>query len=387
MVRESKGEEVKRRRGEEAKGFSTFRPLDSSTPRLSSRPLVQVRDVSIRLGEFAVHEASLDIAKGEYFVLLGPTGAGKTVLLECIAGLYRPDGGDIYVDGERVNEMAPERRGLGYLPQDYALFPHLTVAQNIGFGLRIRKKPSLEIERRVKELAELLGITHLLSRGPTHLSGGERQRAALARALAIEPRVLLLDEPLSAVDEQTRENLCVELRRVHEQLGTTTLHVSHNFEETLAVADRIGIIHQGRMRQVGAPEEVFRRPNCEFVARFVRSENILRGAARRTEAGVSVMVGDQRFEAASGPEGEVYLTVRPEDVALSAPGEARGPNALPGRVARIVDKGALIRVEVDGAAPLVALVGRKSFQAAGMRAGDPVLAHFDPAAVHLFTAD
>jgi ABC-type Fe3+/spermidine/putrescine transport system ATPase subunit len=357
------------------------------------RPLVRVREVSIRLGEFAVHEASLDIARGEYFVLLGPTGAGKTVLLECIAGLYRPERGDIYVDGERVNDMAPELRGLGYLPQDYALFPHLTVGQNIAFGMRIRKKPRPEIERTVNELAQLLGVTHLLSRGPTHLSGGERQRVALARALAIEPRVLLLDEPLSALDEQTRENLCVELRRVHEQLGTTTLHVSHNFEETLAVADRIGVIHQGRMRQVGTPEEVFRMPNSEFVARFVRSENILRGTARATATGLAVTVGDREIEAKDGPEGDVYLTVRPEEVTI-APATGSGPNWLTGRVVRVVDKGALIRVDVlvcrpqggDAGVTIVGLVGRKPFQHARMHPGDVVGVSFDPASVHVFPA-
>ena len=361
-------------------------PAPSPSGGVVGRPLVQVRDVSIRLGEFAVHDASLDIARGEYFVLLGPTGAGKTVLLECIAGLHRPDRGDIYVDGERVNEMAPERRGLGYLPQDYALFPHLTVARNIGFGMRIRRKPRSETERTVGELAQLLGITHLLGRGPTHLSGGERQRVALARALAIEPRVLLLDEPLSALDEQTRENLCVELRRVHEQLGTTTLHVSHSFEETLAVADRIGIIHQGRIQQVGRPEEVFRRPGSEFVARFVRSENVLRGRARRTATGLAVTVGGHEFEAPDGPEGDVLLTVRPEEVLVSTAADARGPNRVLGRVARVVDKGALMRVEVEAGVPLVALIGRRAFQSAAIRPGDSVAVSFERESVHVLPA-
>ncbi len=363
-----------------------------------AQPIVQIQNLSLRLGEFAVHDATLDIRRGEYFVLLGPTGAGKTVVLECIAGLYRPERGDIYVDGDRVNDMAPERRGLGYLPQDYALFPHLTVAQNIAFGMRIRKKPRAEMDRTVNQLAELLGITHLLGRGPTHLSGGERQRVALARALAIEPRVLLLDEPLSALDEQTRENLCIELRRVHEELGTTTLHVSHNFEETLAVADRVGIIAQGRMRQVGTPEEVFRKPNSEFVARFVRSENILRGSARRSEGGLAVTVREFEFRANDGPEGDVYMTVRPEDVAVSESGVASpepGPNHLTGTVARTIDKGSLIRVNMavgDGIGEpgerltIVALMARRAFRNAGIQVGDSVTASFDPASVHVFPA-
>ena len=349
--------------------------------------LIEMRGVSIRLGEFAVHDVHLQVTKGEYFVLLGPTGAGKTVLLECIAGLHRPESGDVFVEGRRVNRVPPEQRGLGYLPQDYALFPHLDVAQNIGFGMRLRRRSRSETERRVNELAELLKITHLLGRSPVHLSGGEKQRVALARALAIEPKVLLLDEPLSALDEQTRDNLCVELRRVHEELGTTTLHVSHNFEETLAVADRIGIIHQGRVRQIGTPDEVFRRPNSEFVAQFVRSENVLRGVARKSASGLAVTVEGHQFQASDGPEGDVYMTVRPEDVVLSAPADAGGANSVVGRVARVVDKGALMRVEVEGEVTIVALVGRRSFQAAAIQHGDRVTASFEAVSAHVFPAN
>lgn len=350
------------------------------------RPLVQIRGLSLRLGDFAVHEADLDIVDGDYFVLLGPTGAGKTVLLECVAGLYQPEEGDVYVNGERVNDIAPERRGLGYLPQDYALFPHLSVAQNIAFGMRLRKKSRTEIEAKVQELASLLGITHLLARDTTTLSGGERQRTALARALAIEPKVLLLDEPLSALDEQTREGLCVELRRVHEELGTTTLHVSHNFEETLAVADRIGIIHEGRVRQVGTPEEVFRRPNSEFVARFVRTENIYRGRAHQGEEGLRVMVENVALRAAAGPGGDVYLSVRPEDVVVDH-GSTEQANRMVGRVARIVDKGALMRVDVQGDLLVTALLGRRSFAHMGLQVGDQATVSFDPSMVHVFAAE
>jgi ABC-type Fe3+/spermidine/putrescine transport system ATPase subunit len=343
-----------------------------------------MRGISLRLGDFAVHEVDVDVFPGEYFVLLGPTGAGKTVLLECVAGLHRPERGDVYVAGQRVNNLPPELRGLGYLPQDYALFPHLNVGQNIAFGMRIRRKPRAEIERKVAELSALLGITHLLKRGALHLSGGERQRVALARALAIEPRVLLLDEPLSAVDEQTRETLCVELRRVHQELGTTTLHVSHNFEETLAVADRIGVLHQGRVQQVGSPEEVFRKPNSEFVARFVRSENILSGTARRVPGGLAVQVGAVELLAADGPEGQVMLTVRPEDVAVSTAPSAGGPNRLRGRIARVVDKGALMRIEVASEPTMVALMGRRQYQRAGLDVGRDVEVSFEPGAAHVF---
>jgi ABC-type Fe3+/spermidine/putrescine transport system ATPase subunit len=351
-----------------------------------SLPLIEIKNVSITLGEFSVHDASVAVQQGEYFVLLGPTGAGKTVLLECLAGLYHPQRGDVLVAGERVNDLPPERRGLGYLPQDYALFPHLDVAKNIGFGMKLRKKPAAEIARKTQELASLLGITHLLKRSPVKLSGGERQRVALARALAIEPKVLLLDEPLSALDEQTREGLCVELRRVHQELGTTTVHVSHNFEETLMVADRIGILNQGRVQQIGTPEEVFRRPNSEFVARFVRSENILRGQATRDGSGLGIKVGDLEFRAAEGPEGEVCLTVRPEEVAITLGARNGAVNQVRGRVARVVDRGALMRVDVEAGVTLVSLMARRAYHESGLQVGSEASAHFDPGAAHVFEA-
>jgi ABC-type sugar transport system ATPase subunit len=349
--------------------------------------LIEMRGVSIRLGEFAVHDVHLQVTKGEYFVLLGPTGAGKTVLLECIAGLHRPESGDVFVEGRRVNRVPPEQRGLGYLPQDYALFPHLDVAQNIGFGMRLRRRSRSETERRVNELAELLKITHLLGRSPVHLSGGEKQRVALARALAIEPKVLLLDEPLSALDEQTRETLCVELKRVHTELKTTTVHVSHNFEETLAVADRIGIISDGRMRQVGTTEEVFHRPASEFVARFVRSENIWRGQGQRGSGGLYVSVGLLSLKAAEGPEGEVFLTVRPEEVEIAAPFSSDLPNMVRGPIARVVDRGPLVRVDVAGAVDMVGLVPRRAWQASGLQVGEMACAWFDPQAPHVFAVE
>ena len=352
-----------------------------------SAPAIEIRGVSLTLGEFAVHKADVSVSEGEYFVLLGPTGAGKTVVLECVAGLHRPDEGEVYVRGQRVDDIAPERRGLGYLPQDYALFPHLNVAQNIGFGMRLRRKSGSEIARRVGELAELLRITHLLHRDVLRLSGGERQRVALARALAIEPKVLLLDEPLSALDEQTREGLCVELRRVHQELGTTTMHVSHSFEETLAVADRIGVIHQGRIRQVGTPEEVFRHPVSEFVAQFVRCENILPGTAAKQARGVRVDVNGVGFEVGDGPEGEVFLVVRPEDVDVVRAPVGEGRNRVAGRVTAVVDKGALVKLNIEGSVEIASLMGRRAFQGSGLKVGEEVVASFEPEAAHVFARE
>jgi len=236
--------------------------------------MLRVENLSIRLGEFDLRDISFEVREGEYFVLLGPTGTGKTVLIECIAGLHRPRTGRIILNGRDVTDLPPEERGIAYVPQDYALFPNLTAFENIAFGLRVRKLPDSKVRARVYELAEWLGITYLLDRLPLTLSGGEKQRVALARALAVEPQILLLDEPLAAVDEQTRERLCRELKTIQRQTGATFVHVSHNFEETLAVADRIGVMNFvegteegkrgtrlriGQLLQVGTPEEIFYR--------------------------------------------------------------------------------------------------------------------------------
>lgn len=350
--------------------------------------MISVRHLSLRLGEFSLRDICLDIREKEYFVVLGETGAGKTLLIESIAGLLRPQEGEVWVGGHNMTYLRPEDRRVGYLPQDYALFPHLTVKQNIAFGMKIAKRPAQAIAEKVAELAGLLRINHLLERDVIHLSGGERQRAALARALAIEPAVLLLDEPLSALDEQTRETLCGELRRVHEEFGTTTVHISHSFEETLALADRIAVVNAGKIEQVGAPTEVMSRPASRFVASFVRCQNILRGAAARSGQGLVVRVGELDFEAAEGPEGEVFLTIRPEAVGVALLPAENHPNLKEGRIALVVDRGALMRLDIDvGPATLVALIGRRAFSAGKFCAGDKVAVFFDPKAAHVFSAD
>ena len=311
--------------------------------------VIQVRDLSITLGEFSLKSIYLRVEEGEYFVILGPTGAGKTVLVECIVGLHAPDAGSVLLDGNDVTSLRPEHRNVAYVPQDYCLFPNMTVARNIGFGLRLRKRPEAEIDLRVAELARMLHIEGLLGRHPLTLSGGEKQRVALARALAIEPRVLLLDEPLAAVDERTRERLCEELKAVQRELGTTTIHVSHNFEETLAVADHIGVFDDGVIRQIGTPFEVFHRPGDEFVASFVGCENIIEGHADVTENGSLFLTETLRLAVDTSYHGRARMVIRPECLRL-APGIADDlENALPARVARVVDKGPMLKAYVNAA--------------------------------------
>jgi ABC-type Fe3+/spermidine/putrescine transport system ATPase subunit len=237
--------------------------------------MIEVRNLSIALGDFSLEDINLSIGDEEYFVILGPTGAGKTVLIECIAGLHRLKRGEIWFGGKELTHLAPEERGIGYVPQDYVLFPFLNVVDNIAFGLRQTKGTKTEIQERVQILARLMGVSHLFSRDTRSLSGGEKQRVALARALAPSPRILLLDEPLSALDLRTSRYLRQELRRVHQEMGVTTIHITHDLMEAVEMADRVAVIQNGRVEQVAEPEKLLFYPENERVSDFIGAPNIL----------------------------------------------------------------------------------------------------------------
>jgi len=237
--------------------------------------MIRTEEISFRIGTFQLQRLSLDIAKGEYFILLGPPGSGKTVFLECLCGLKKIDSGRIYIDGHHVTNLEPRARGIGYVPQDYALFPHLSVERNIAFGLRVHGYQHKEIRAKIIETAELLDIQRLLTRRINGLSGGEKQRVALARALVLQPKILLLDEPVCALDEVTRQEVCAQLLDIQRRLGLTTIHVSHNLEEAFTVADRAAILNDGILQQVGPLDELLNKPNSKFVARFMRREKNL----------------------------------------------------------------------------------------------------------------
>lgn len=370
--------------------------------------VLKVENLSIRLGEFDLREISFEVQTGEYFVLLGPTGTGKTVLIECIAGLHRPRSGQIILNGRNVTNLPPEERGIAYVPQDYALFPNLTAFENIAFGLRVRKLPDEKVRERVLELAEWLGIIYLLDRLPLTLSGGEKQRVALARALAVEPQILLLDEPLAAVDEQTRERLCRELKTIQRQTGATFVHVSHNFEETLAVADQVGVmsfaeetedrvqgtrLRIGRLLQVGTPEEIFYRPANEFVAQFTKVENIWRGEVKgQTSNWVQVWLNGailwvQLPEGQQIPKGEVTVVMRPERVKLlpTKTQSTEQMNLLHGEVTTMTDKGAMWRVEVktEVGVNVIALLSKREAEQFGLVLGQLVTIALEPSFIHL----
>jgi ABC-type sugar transport system ATPase subunit len=237
--------------------------------------MIEIKNLSMCIGDFTLTDINLSVRDGEYFVILGPTGAGKTVLVECLAGLYFFRRGKIWIDGTDVTSLLPEERNIGYVPQDYALFPFLNVAGNITFGLRGKDAQRNRMREKLLTIAHVLGISHLLNRDVRTLSGGEKQRVALARALATSPRILLLDEPLSSLDIRISKYLRLELKRFHEELGLTTLHVTHNLMEAEEMADRMAILNMGKLEQIGTPEEVFFYPQSETVSDFIGTPNIL----------------------------------------------------------------------------------------------------------------
>ena len=285
--------------------------------------MIRLEQLRVRAGDFELQDISLEVPEGGYALVIGPTGSGKTTLLDAIAGHAPVLGGRIWCRGEDVTRLPPERRRLGVVYQHYHLFPHLNVRGNIAYGLRHRSDG--DPDRRVQVLAELLGITPLLTRGVRELSGGEQQRVAIARALAPRPSVLLLDEPFAAVDPAARTLLRRELRLLHEAEGTTTLQVTHDFDDALRLGDVVAVLSDGRIVQQGRPEEVFRSPNSAFVARFIGTGNVLAGVVVR----VGEPAADGRFAAlfrsgvlelsvVAAREGAAHAVIRPEDLLVSA---------------------------------------------------------------------
>jgi putative spermidine/putrescine transport system ATP-binding protein len=247
---------------------------------------VSLSNIVKRFGDYtAVHQMSLDIEEGSFVTLLGPSGCGKTTTLRMIAGLLDPSEGEISIKGKRVNDVPIHKRNLGLVFQNYALFPHKTVADNVAFGLNYRNVGKEEARRKVAEALELVQLPDLGARYPKELSGGQQQRIALARAIVIEPDVLLLDEPLSALDANLREDMRVELKRIQQSIGVTTVFVTHDQTEALAMSDQIIVMSEGRVEQIGAPEEVYNTPATEFVAQFLGASNLLSAKCTAVEAG------------------------------------------------------------------------------------------------------
>ena len=347
--------------------------------------MLRIAGLAKRLGDFALDGVDMTVADGEYFVVLGPTGAGKTILLETLAGIYSPDAGTIDLDGRDITRTDPKNRGIGMVYQDYMLFPHLTVGENIGFGLKQGKADPARISESVQKTAALLGIGHLLDRTTGTLSGGEQQRAAIARALVLRPRVLLLDEPLSALDTVTRERLRRELKAIHRATGTTVIHITHHFEDIFALADRVAVMQDGRIVQTGTPDEVFRRPATEFVAAFTGMENVYCGISRVRDGEAAIDLGEIVVRTVTAIEGDVCVGIRPEEVILSRqPFESSAANTFPGTVAEIRRNGMFSRVVVDAGLPFVAVLTRQSVARLALVEGEPASVTFKASAVHVF---
>jgi putative spermidine/putrescine transport system ATP-binding protein len=313
---------------------------------------VQFDGVTKRFGEItALDEISLLVRRGELMTLLGPSGCGTTTLLSLVAGFLTPDRGEIAIDGRRVTDLPTHRREIGIMFQNYALFPHMSVAANVGYGLKMRRTPKPEIARRVADALALVKLAGLEDRRPRQLSGGQQQRVALARALVIRPKVLLLDEPFSALDRNLRASMQVEIKEIQRKLGVTTIFVTHDQSEALSLSDRIAVIAEGRIRQLGTPDEIYRRPIDRFVASFVGDVNVLSARLERSDGATAIVAlglvqvpVPARTLRGAVPGEAVDLFVRPEGLRVAEPGAAV---AAHGVVAAQVYQGGHVDLYVD----------------------------------------
>ncbi|MCK9276036.1 MAG: ABC transporter ATP-binding protein [Syntrophales bacterium] len=345
--------------------------------------MIETRNLTVRLGEFYLQDINISIGRNEFFVLMGPTGAGKTVLLEAIAGLIAVDQGSIRIGVKEVTALAPERREVGIVYQDYSLFPHMTVRENIVYGLRYHKIKKSDAKGKFERLVSELNLSHLLNRLATNLSGGENQRVALARALMIEPLVLLLDEPLSALDPRFREEIRENLKSLHKNSDTTFLMVTHDFAEALSLADRAAIMNNGRIEQEGTVEEIFRKPSSTFVADFVGMKNFFAVNFDGREArinGLTIDLGDV------SPNNCKYLAVRPEDIVVSKEKLSSSMrNSFNGMITGLIDQGLYYEIWIESGKNLFkATLTKRSLIELGLREGMNIVFSFKSAALHLF---
>jgi molybdate/tungstate transport system ATP-binding protein len=345
--------------------------------------MITIQGLNIDLREFHLQDIDLDVAENEFFILMGPTGAGKTVLLEAIAGLVPIKSGRIYIGGKDITGLPPEKRGISIVYQDYALFPHLTVRDNITYGLHFHKIDKREARERFAQLLEVLNLSHLQHRLPVNLSGGEKQRVSVARALMVEPKVLLLDEPLSALDPGFREEVRGALKRLHGTSSITFVMVTHDFAEALSLAERAAVMNEGRIEQMGDIEEIFKRPNSAFVADFVGMKNLFRAEFKGRKAIVSGL----EIELGITPiNNHGYIAVRPEDIVISRRRFSSSMrNSFSAIIAAVIDQGFYYEVRArSGEVTFTSLITKSSLIELGLRETVDVIVSFKAASVHTF---
>jgi ABC-type sugar transport system ATPase subunit len=346
--------------------------------------VIELKNVYVTVADFNLQQINLSIAKGMYAVILGPTGAGKTVLLESIAGLHAVREGEVLLDGKDVTNMVPEARGVSIVYQDYTLFPHLSVEENIIFGLNVRHVSKSKIAEELAWICGIFNIEPLLNRQPSTLSGGERQRAALARALITKPEILLLDEPLSALDAESREEMHAQLQDTHRKLNITTLHVTHDFEEAMSLADNIVVLNQGTIVQVGKPADIFYHPATNFVARFTMARNIFKGKISGQVRNEKIFKTDSlEIYAVSEKNTAQYAVIRAEMVNLTTEQPVSLPNVFRGTVKSVIDKGANILITLDCPPQFECLLPRQQFEKMLLSPGQQAYISFLPSTVHL----
>lgn len=355
--------------------------------------MVELRHVSKRFGDYeALKDASFEIKAGEFMTFLGPSGCGKTTCLRLISGFDTPTSGQVFIDGKDVTFDPPYRRDVNQVFQNYALFPHLTIYENIAFGLRMKKVPPAQIKERVERVVKMTSLEAMVGRKPAQMSGGQRQRVALARAIVCEPKVLLLDEPLSALDAKLRTQMRIELKQLQKKLGITFIFVTHDQEEALTMSDRVAVINAGRVEQIGTVNEIYYKPATRFVATFIGETNIVEAEVLgggggqwrcRLEGGLELAVKSE----SAAPGGKLLLSLRPEKIRLHR-GDPALANSFPARVSMEIFKGAVDELTLDaqGGLQLGALLANDGQAASDYHEGEQVFASIQPEDIHIVAA-
>jgi spermidine/putrescine transport system ATP-binding protein len=355
--------------------------------------MVELRNISKRFGGFtALQEISFEIAEGEFMTFLGPSGCGKTTCLRLISGFDTPSTGEVFIGGKDVTFDPPYRRSVNQVFQSYALFPHLSIYENISFGLRMKKVSTADIKKRVDRVVEMISLQEFVSRKPAQLSGGQRQRVALARAIVCEPKVLLLDEPLSALDAKLRGQMRIELKQLQKRLGITFIFVTHDQEEALTMSDRVAVIDAGRVEQIGTVEEIYYKPASRFVATFIGETNIVEAEVLRDGHGLlhCRIEGGLELDVKAGAGsagGKLLLSLRPEKIRLYRTLPV-GANAFPGRILVEVFKGAVddLTVVVAGGLELRALLANDGQQQFDFHEGEEIFCCIQPDDINIVSS-